>query len=370
MPASNREEEDRARLDGFEIEIFELVQREATAEQWKEWLRAPLEHAAAEGNLDLFTRLMDAGANGKAGWALMIAGADPNLRDGRKRSPLHLAAEAGHHRVIGSLLLNKADVDATTASRQTPLHLADSEGHTLCVCELLLGGADKDMVDGCGETALCKAAENNHVEAVEKLLAAGANHRVHPGNDFSPCTNAARRGHADVLQALLDKDSSELDATNDFGRAALHYAASFDGPVGNNGDAILVLLGAGADVNVKATTAVCCFTPLHVAVSHWKASNGTICALLEGGGHVNARTQHNNTPLHTAYECASVSVVELLLRWGADEKLANNDGDTPADVVGVLEQNDLDDEERGGHCNMSMVKMVARELAQIQVCQG
>ncbi|CAM9790448.1 unnamed protein product, partial [Ectocarpus sp. 6 AP-2014] len=64
-----------------------------------------------------------------------------------------------------------------------------------------------------------------------------------------------------------------------------------------------------------------------------------IGALLEGGGHVNARTQHNNTPLHTACERASVSVVELLLRWGADEKLANNDGDTPADVVGVLEQN-------------------------------
>ncbi|CAM9557468.1 unnamed protein product [Ectocarpus sp. 8 AP-2014] len=267
--------------------------------------------------------------------ALMIAGADLNLRDRRKRSPLHLAAEAGHHRVIGSLLLNKPDVDAKTASQQTPLHLAASEGHTLCVSELLLGGADKDMVDGFGVTALSKAAENNHVKAVEKLLAAGANHRAHPGNDISPYTIAARRGHADVLKALLDKDSSELDATNYFGRTALHYAASFDGPVGNNGDAIRALLGAGADVNVKATTAVRCFTPLHVADSRRIASNGTICALLEGGAHVNARAQHNNTPLHTACKRARVSVVELLLRWGADEKLTNNGGDTPADVIGA-----------------------------------
>ncbi|CAM9641031.1 unnamed protein product, partial [Ectocarpus fasciculatus] len=44
--------------------------------------------------------------------ALMIAGADPNLRDWEDRNPLHHAAEAGHHRVIGSLLLKGSDVDA------------------------------------------------------------------------------------------------------------------------------------------------------------------------------------------------------------------------------------------------------------------
>lgn len=38
-----------SRLDGFEIEIFKLVKQNATPIHWKEWLRAPLEHAAAEG---------------------------------------------------------------------------------------------------------------------------------------------------------------------------------------------------------------------------------------------------------------------------------------------------------------------------------
>ncbi|CAN0015329.1 unnamed protein product [Ectocarpus sp. 12 AP-2014] len=66
--SASKPEGDRSRVDGFEIEIFKLVRREATSEQWKQWLRAPLEHAAAEGNLDLFTRLMDAGASGEAGW--------------------------------------------------------------------------------------------------------------------------------------------------------------------------------------------------------------------------------------------------------------------------------------------------------------
>ncbi|CAM9901623.1 unnamed protein product, partial [Ectocarpus fasciculatus] len=42
--------------------------------------------------------------------ALMIAGADPDLRDSEGSSPLHRAAEAGHHGVVGILLLKGADV--------------------------------------------------------------------------------------------------------------------------------------------------------------------------------------------------------------------------------------------------------------------
>ncbi|CAN0509998.1 unnamed protein product [Ectocarpus sp. 12 AP-2014] len=66
--SQSQSEDDRSRLDGFEICIFKLVQEEVTSHQWKQWLRVPLEHAAARGNLDLFTRLMDAGASGEPGW--------------------------------------------------------------------------------------------------------------------------------------------------------------------------------------------------------------------------------------------------------------------------------------------------------------
>ena len=58
----------RVCLEGLEIEIFKLVSYGATHEQWKEWLRVPLEHAAARGNLDLFNKLLEVGADGSAGW--------------------------------------------------------------------------------------------------------------------------------------------------------------------------------------------------------------------------------------------------------------------------------------------------------------
>ncbi|CAN0326528.1 unnamed protein product, partial [Ectocarpus sp. 8 AP-2014] len=249
MSVSKREE-DRSRVDGFDVEIFKLVQREATLEQWRQWLRVPLEHAAAKGNLDLFTRLMDAGpgAYGEAGWrgchgrtllcaaacekmvrallsagarsdvnvlfgaklesalhvaaargaekaskALMIAGADPNLVNLGEFSPLHLATQAGHDRVIGVLLLNGAQVDAKTNAGDTPLHLAASKGHTLCISELLMGGADKDVIDHEGETPLFKAAGNNHLGAVEKLLAAGADPGILSYSGVHRLEIAARR---------------------------------------------------------------------------------------------------------------------------------------------------------------------------------
>ena len=66
MSACKRE--DRTRLDGFKVEIFDIVLQRATSEQWREWLRTPLEYVAADGNEDLFTRLMDAGADGSAGY--------------------------------------------------------------------------------------------------------------------------------------------------------------------------------------------------------------------------------------------------------------------------------------------------------------
>lgn len=57
----------RAFLDGAEVELLKLVLNGATPEQWAEWLRAPLEHAAVGGNYDLVDRFR-AGANGSAGW--------------------------------------------------------------------------------------------------------------------------------------------------------------------------------------------------------------------------------------------------------------------------------------------------------------
>ena len=96
---------ERAPLEGFEIEIFKLVSRSATPEQWKEWLRVPLEHAAARGNLDLFNKLLGAGASGSAGWK----GCDG-------RTLLDAAAVGGNADVATALLRAGAQPDVNVVS--------------------------------------------------------------------------------------------------------------------------------------------------------------------------------------------------------------------------------------------------------------
>ncbi|CAM9778271.1 unnamed protein product [Ectocarpus sp. 13 AM-2016] len=189
------------------------------------------------------------------------------------RSSLHIATEAGHDRVIDVLLLNGAQVNAKTNTGDTPLHLAASKGHTLCISELLLGGADEDVIDHEGETPLFKAARNNHLGAVEKLLAAGADPGILSSSDVYPLEIAVRRGHATIMKVFLDEDSSNVDATNNLGWTALHHAASVGGPARDSGDAVRVLLEAGADVNVK-TAGNNHFTLLHVAASQRGAWGG------------------------------------------------------------------------------------------------
>lgn len=55
---------------------------------------------------------------------LMLAGADPNVVDGERRNPLHLAAREGHDVIVGDLLVRGADPNAKADGQQAPLHLA------------------------------------------------------------------------------------------------------------------------------------------------------------------------------------------------------------------------------------------------------
>ncbi|CAM9957717.1 unnamed protein product [Ectocarpus sp. 6 AP-2014] len=82
-------EEDRTALGGLETRLFQLVSKNATSAQWAEWLRAPLEHAVAEGDKGLALDLLKAGENGRPGWQ----GCDD-------RTLLQAAAEGGDEEVV------------------------------------------------------------------------------------------------------------------------------------------------------------------------------------------------------------------------------------------------------------------------------
>ena len=383
----SKREGDRTRLDGFEIDIFKLVLDGATSEQWKEWLRVPLEHAAADGDMDLFTRLMDAGADSSAGWrgcygrtllgaaahgknekmvqcllkagakaevnvlfneeeeesgptsalhvaakqgadgvsrALMVAGANPNQRGADNQTPLHLAAKEGHHVVVDNLILKGANIEAKTDYfESTALHIAAENGEVLCVSALLLGGANKESLDLFEKTPLLCAAKRGHLKVADELMAAGADVGIRDSYNFSALDEATSHGHVEVVKSIL-RHGGDVRACDSHGLTALHK-------INVEADLVVpVLLAAGVDVDAASIAGM---TPLFHAARP-ERQVGATQALLEAGANVNVCDRGWSTALHAACENSRVGAVELLLRWGADETRTKEDGNKPFDVIG------------------------------------
>ncbi|MDI6451809.1 ankyrin repeat domain-containing protein [Anaerobaca lacustris] len=188
---------------------------------------------------DRDNKLLAAAAAGAADRirALMAQGADPMSCDSTGRTPLHLAAAAGHIEAVRALLASgdvgsapASDVHtaqlsfdaylarhrllgATDAQGRTPLHLAAAAGHVETIRLLCEHGATVAAADERGATPLHLAAVFGRMDAVAALLAGGAypNTRTHLG-----CTAldlAAAGPTRQLLEQAREKLSQGPDAS-------------------------------------------------------------------------------------------------------------------------------------------------------------
>ncbi len=125
------------------------------------------------------------------------------------------------------------------------------------------------------------------------------------------------------MVAMLIKDHANVNAMDDDGRTALHFASN-----SGNYESAKLLLEHGAKVNVKEHTQGECFYgwgwyPLHLALrSH---NYELVRLLIKHGADVNAVRTDSWTPLHTAACGSPIDIVKLLISKGANCKVGNSE---------------------------------------------
>ncbi|MEP7183620.1 MAG: ankyrin repeat domain-containing protein [Betaproteobacteria bacterium] len=197
--------------------------------------------AEVAGYADLFAAASRGDAAGIA--KLAAGGADVRARDGHGRTPLHVAAFAGHHDAMRALVRAGADPNALENDRYdivtiaavaddpptlvvalriggratnvtsrydgTALIAAAHLGHDAVVGELIRAGAPLDHVNNLGWTALIESivlgnGAARHTATLKALVDAGANVNLADRGGATPLQLAKARGYREMV-ALLEK---------------------------------------------------------------------------------------------------------------------------------------------------------------------
>lgn len=132
---------------------------------------------------------------------LLLRGADPNPRDERGRTPLHIALQEESEKALASLLAHPGlDVNAVNQAGETPLMLAALKGRLDWVQALARRGAE---INREGWTALHYACSGPDNGVAPWLLTQGAVIDARSPNGSTPLMLAAGYGGISTAEILL-----------------------------------------------------------------------------------------------------------------------------------------------------------------------
>ncbi|XP_060809159.1 poly [ADP-ribose] polymerase tankyrase [Amyelois transitella] len=344
------------------------------------WGYTPLHEAAAKGKVDVCI-------------ALLQHGADPNIRNTEGKTPLDLAdsatrpvltgeycaadvleaARAGADSRLAALLtpLN-VNVHAHDGRRSTPLHLAAGYNRARAVRLLLQRGADVHAKDKGGLVPLHNACSYGHYEVTELLVRAGADVNATDLWAFTPLHEAASKARLEVCSLLLS-EGADPTLLNCHGKSALDVAPTrelqerlaFE----YRGHCLLEACRLSEPARVKKLLSLAhsqnpqdpssgslgeCSSetlanfqhvgsgdrPLHCAASSvYPKRRQVIEMLIRKGAHMNEKNKAGQTPLQVGTELGHLDVIDVLIRHAG----AKVPGSLPVPMSSSLSLRDTQD---------------------------
>jgi ankyrin repeat protein len=267
---------------------------------------------------------------------LIAKGVDVNGYDSLAgKTPLALAAEAGHVEACRILVEAGADVEKGAQIKKTfPMVLAVQAGQTNVVQYFCAKASDRQVAEAFYAAFLCKrpdiaaaiiewtkdasALYRNAQEQIDSLLRAGDKgvYSLLRHKDVAlPLWAAAGVGDTNVVKKAIDVGDDVEQVGSDFwgarGETPLLAAV-----VNGQYEVVRMLLAAGANPNRVLPRSGSSYTPLFSAVEI--GDERLVDLLLKSKADVNATNHLGCTPLFIAVRKDRVTIVRVLLESGAD----------------------------------------------------
>jgi len=165
--------------------------------------------------------------NAPAMRSLLERGVDPNIKDDKGSSGLHLALQDGALKVAEVLLASpRLKAESRNAADESPLMMAALKGHLDIATRLIKLGAD---VNKPGWAPLHYAATGGHLKLMELLLEEHAFIDAESPNGTTPLMMAASYGTPEAVKLLIEA-GADIHMRNQKGMTALDFARRAERP--------------------------------------------------------------------------------------------------------------------------------------------
>lgn len=253
-----------------------------------------------------------------------------NLKNPKGETALFMAAKLGHASMVKLLCQRKAELMPDN-NGDTPLHAAAKGNHTGIALFLL----DVVPIDepGCtGRTPLYYAVIRGRMEMTELLLTRGACIEARDVEGRYAIIRAVDAGHSAIAKLLLRLNHT-MKCRNPDGRTLLHAAVAQD-----DEDLVEFLLERGCGTFEAGNQSL--LPPFLEAVD--RGSLKLVKTFLSHDcDRVVLKTEYGSTCIHLTAWAGDLSMLELLVKFGADVSAADSSGETAMHVAA-----------RGNHRNM------------------